>query len=217
MPIRVIAGSAKGRRLKQVPGDTTRPVMDRVKEALFSILGEGIIDSHFLDLFAGTGSVGIEALSRGAEYAVFVELAKAAVKTIQQNITATEFTEYAEVIWGDALKYLQREVPSAQPTPTEQGAPQSFDYIYIVPPQYQGLWLQALKILDEYPENLNPDGTVIVQIDPSEKQDTTLVLKNLQPFDERRYGNTLLWFYEIPTQDEDEAAPAETSPDRTDH
>lgn len=82
MPIRVISGSAKGRRLKLVPGDSTRPVMDRVKEALFNIIGRDVQDSTWLDLFAGTGSIGIEALSRGGSKAVFVELAKPAIQTI---------------------------------------------------------------------------------------------------------------------------------------
>ena len=68
MSHRVIAGSAKGRRLKMVPGNSTRPIMDRVKEALFSILSGDVPSAHVLDLFAGTGAVGIEALSRGAEY-----------------------------------------------------------------------------------------------------------------------------------------------------
>ena len=95
MPIRVIAGSAKGRRLKLVPGDTTRPVMDRVKEALFSIIGRNIFDAAFLDLFAGTGSVGIEALSRGARQAVFVEMNGKAVRTIQENLTLTKLGDKA--------------------------------------------------------------------------------------------------------------------------
>lgn len=86
MPIRVIAGAAKGRRLKMVPGDTTRPVMDRVKEALFNILGRGIVGSSFLDLFAGTGSVGIEALSRGAGRVVFIDRHPLAIRTDRKSV-----------------------------------------------------------------------------------------------------------------------------------
>ena len=74
LSLRVIAGKARGMKLKAVPGASTRPIMDRAKEALFSIIGSDIRGANFLDLFAGTGSVGIEALSRGAEFALFVEL-----------------------------------------------------------------------------------------------------------------------------------------------
>jgi 16S rRNA G966 N2-methylase RsmD len=84
MSIRVIAGSAKGRQLKLVPGDGTRPIMDRVKEALFNIIGRKIYDSVWLDLFAGTGSVGIEALSRGAEHALLTDNDPRAIKTTPQ-------------------------------------------------------------------------------------------------------------------------------------
>jgi 16S rRNA (guanine966-N2)-methyltransferase len=184
MSIRVIAGSAKGRKLKLVPGQGTRPVMDRVKEALFNILGDRIEEATFLDLYAGTGSVGIEALSRGAERAVFVENARLAVKTIQENLALTGLDEFGEVLRQDVLEYLQQEVP------------EPFEFIYIAPPQYKNLWYETLLQLDQYPDHLCPDGIAIVQIDPQEKQE--VFLKALVPFDERRYGNTLLWFFERP-------------------
>jgi len=80
--MRVISGTAKGRRLKAPPGNTTRPITDMIKEALFNVLGQSIQKSEFLDLFAGSGSVGIEALSRGAGRVVFIDNSPAAVKTI---------------------------------------------------------------------------------------------------------------------------------------
>src|SRR4051812_17540965 len=101
MPMRVISGTAKGRQLKRVPGESTRPIMDRVKEALFNILGDNIRDGAFLDLYAGTGSVGIEALSRGAERAVFVENTRAAIKTIEENLAVTGLSEYGEIVRQD--------------------------------------------------------------------------------------------------------------------
>jgi 16S rRNA (guanine966-N2)-methyltransferase len=128
MPIRVIAGSAKGRKLKMVPGDSTRPVMDRVKEALFNILGAGVRESSWLDLFAGTGSVGIEALSRGAARALFIDNDRLAVRTIRENLEHTRLAERAEVLRADAFAYLRRPNPEA------------FEYIYVAPPQYQGMW-----------------------------------------------------------------------------
>jgi 16S rRNA (guanine966-N2)-methyltransferase len=181
MSIRVIAGSAKGRQLKLVPGDSTRPVMDRVKEALFNILGRDILDATFLDLFAGTGSVGIEALSRGAKQAVFIDLEPRAARTIQDNLAATKLTERAVVRRGDALTILK------------QKPIQKFDYIYVAPPQYKGFWLEVLRTLDTNPAWISPDTTVIVQIDPKEQAD--VILEHLETSDQRRYGKTLLWFF----------------------
>ena len=188
MSLRVIAGSAKGRRLKAVPGATTRPVMDRVKEACFSILGRSIIDATFLDLFAGTGSVGIEALSRGAQQAVFVELEKRAVQTIQTNLELTNLEDKAIIRRTNVFTFLKH--PTNQP----------FDFIYIAPPQYKELWLTTLTLLDEHPTWLHPETTVIIQIDPSEQQPVTL--QNLTSYDERRYGKTLLWFFTPPADEE---------------
>lgn len=190
MPIRVIAGSAKGRKLKMVPGDSTRPVMDRVKEALFNILGTSVMDCSFLDLFAGTGSVGIEALSRGAERAVFVDMDRFAIRTIHENLALTRLAARAEVLRANAFEYLQRPEPEA------------FEFVYVAPPQQKGMWKDALLALDAHPEHLHPDGVVVVQIDPGEREDVTL--ETLLPYDERTYGNTLLWFFERPAPDEDD-------------
>ncbi len=84
--MRVIAGSAKGHKLQMVPGDSTRPITDRTKEALFSILGDRLVDARVLDLFAGTGAVGIEALSRGSAFALFIDRNRKAVQIIQANL-----------------------------------------------------------------------------------------------------------------------------------
>ena len=91
--MRVISGRAKGSRLKKVPGDTTRPIMDRVKESLFNILGNDVRDARWLDLFAGTGQVGIEALSRGASEVVFVDKVRPAILTIQDNLKHTRLQD----------------------------------------------------------------------------------------------------------------------------
>jgi 16S rRNA (guanine(966)-N(2))-methyltransferase RsmD len=178
--VRVITGRAKGHRLKSVPGDTTRPITDRAKCALFSIIGNGVIGSRFLDLFAGTGQVGIEALSRGAEEAVFVEVARAAVRTIQENLEHTRLEEGAYVVRGDVFDFLLRE-------------PDPFDLIYVAPPQYKGLWVRTLRLLDEVPGWLADDGWVIVQIDPLEYEEQDL--EQLALFDQRSYGGVMLCFY----------------------
>ena len=178
---RVIAGIAKGRKLKLVPGDSTRPIMDRVKEALFSILGRHVIDATVLDLFAGTGAVGIEALSRGARHATFIDMERRAIDTINDNLRSTNLAEHAIVRKANAFEVLKQT-----PAPT--------DLIYIAPPQYLGLWVKALEVLDQTPGWLSDDGIIVVQIDPKEQQE--VALQHFAPYDERRYGSTLLWFFE---------------------
>lgn len=179
--MRVIAGSARGIRLASVPGETTRPITDRVKESLFGILGSFVAGARVLDLFAGTGSVGIEALSRGAREAVFVEQNRRAVATIRRNLAATHLGDRARVITGDVFTYLSR--PPAEP----------FDLIYIAPPQYQRLWVRTLQAIDR-PGFLAPGGLAVVQIYP--KEDEPVPLQHLERTGERRYGSTLLVFYE---------------------
>jgi 16S rRNA (guanine(966)-N(2))-methyltransferase RsmD len=180
MPLRVIAGSARGRRLKRVPGDSTRPIMDRVKEALFSIIGRDILGAVVLDLFAGTGSVGIEALSRGAASVTFVDRDRQAVDTIRDNLELTHLSSRAVVRRADALAVLN-------------GPPdRAYDLIYVAPPQYRGLWLDALRALEANPAWIPAGARVIVQIDPREQ--VPLDLRRLRLVDERRYGKTLLLF-----------------------
>lgn len=182
MTLRVIAGKAKGRKLKSVPGDTTRPVTDRVKEALFNILAGDVIDSHWWDLFGGTGAIGIEALSRGAAFVRFSDSNRAPVETIKFNVEHSGFSKQSEIRRGDAFTFLSA-------TPDKQ-----FEYIYIAPPQYKEMWLKALERLDENSDWLSEDGWVITQIDPKEYK--SLSLENLQEFEQRKYGSTLLVFFE---------------------
>jgi 16S rRNA (guanine(966)-N(2))-methyltransferase RsmD len=180
--MRVISGSAKGIRLTSVPGKSTRPITDQVKEALFNILGQEIIEKTFLDLFGGTGAVGIEALSRGADHAVFLEINYQAYSIIKKNLVATELDPYATVMKMDAFKYLNE--------PHEE----SFDFIYIAPPQYEGLWLKAMEALDRNPELLEPSGTVVVQIHPKEMVED-IGYANFIEFNRRIYGDTMLVFF----------------------
>lgn len=181
--MRVISGSARGKKLKKVPGDSTRPIMDRVKESLFNILSTAVANSRWLDLFAGTGQVGIEALSRGAAQVVFTDTVRTAVRTIHDNLQATRLEDRAVVVQTDAFGYLR----SYHHEP--------FDFIYIAPPQYKGMWVEALRIIDEQPDQfLTAVGLAIIQIDPKEYQDVALT--TLKLIDQRRYGNTMLCFYE---------------------
>jgi 16S rRNA (guanine966-N2)-methyltransferase len=179
--MRVIAGSAKGIRLRAVPGTTTRPISDRVKEALFSILGEAVHGARVLDLFAGTGSVGIEALSRGAIEATFVDNEPRAAATIRTNLKQTRLEKGARVVRSDVFRYLS-------------GPSEPFDLIYIAPPQYVGLWRKTLLALDASPLWLGTGAQVVVQIFPKELEPISLT--SLVPADQRRYGSTLLCFFE---------------------
>ena len=156
--------------------------MDRVKESLFNILNPDIPGATVLDLFAGTGSVGIEALSRGARYVRFIDRNRAAIKVINENLEITNLSKRAEVLNLDAFTLLAKSPNFA------------FDYVYIAPPQYKEIWSQALLKVDAAPDWLVEDGWVIVQIDPVEYKEISL--DNLEEFDQRRYGSTLLVFYE---------------------
>ncbi len=180
--LRVIAGKAKGRKLKSVPGDTTRPVTDMVKEALFNILGSDVFDSNWWDVFGGTGAIGIEALSREAAFVRFTDLNRLPIETIDSNLVTCGFRTQAEVRRGDAFAML-KAAPDKE-----------FEYIYIAPPQYKGMWAEALKLVDENPGWLAETGEVLVQIHPREYEEVTLT--HLVKFDERKYGSTLLVFYE---------------------
>jgi len=189
--LRVISGKARGRRLKDVPGDTTRPITDRVKEAVFNILSTDIADASLLDLFGGTGAVGIEALSRGASYVRFVEINRQAQQVIIENLTSTNLTQGSQLIRGDAFRVLKQ-----QPD-------RSFDYIYIAPPQYKEMWEKAMLLLDENPGWLAENGWVLVQIHPVEYK--KLHLENLVEFDQRDYGSTIMVFYASPATLEDDS------------
>jgi len=180
--LRVIAGKARGRKLRSVPGDSTRPITDRTKESLFNILGGDVRESTWLDLFAGTGSVGIEALSRGAAFVRFVDLQRQAVNTVRTNLEHTGLISGSEILRMDAFTLVER-APDRQ-----------FDYVYIAPPQYKELWEKAVLLLDDHPFWLSTDAWVIVQIHPVEYQ--KLELRHLDEFDQRKYGSTLLVFYE---------------------
>ncbi len=178
---RIIAGRYKGLRLQAVPGIVTRPITDRVKEALFNVIGADIVDANFLDVFGGTGSVGIEALSRGAEFVIFIEKNHEAFRVLQKNLSQIKESEKHTVILGDAFSVLERDLGK------------QFDYIFIAPPQYKGMWEEMLRKVDLKPGMLTENAWVIAQIDPKEYK--LLELSTLKEFDTRDYGSTRLVFY----------------------
>ncbi|GCE18244.1 RsmD family RNA methyltransferase [Dictyobacter kobayashii] len=204
--MRVVTGEAKGKKLKSPKTIGTRPIMDRVKTALFDILSDEVTDARFLDLFAGTGGVGIEALSRGAARATFIEMNPKIVKLVRENLQITGLTAHAETLQGDSFKFLLAH--QSQPLPPAHGgekrayfpAPQPgqqrvYDIIYVAPPQYEEMAARALGLVDS--SKLWTDDTVIiVQIHPKERPGVAAVeCQNFVLTDERRYGSTLLMFY----------------------
>lgn len=185
MSLRVISGTARGRKLKSVEGDTTRPITDRAKESLFNILGGDVVNSNWWDVFAGTGAVGIEALSRGANFVRFTDMNRAPIETIKFNVDHCKFTAQAEIRRADSFSYLTQ-------TPDKQ-----FEYIYIAPPQYKEMWIKALELVDDNVGWLTDDAWVIAQIAPREYREAQPNLNHLKEFEQRQYGNTTLVFYEI--------------------
>ncbi len=137
--MRVIAGSAKRLQLKTIEGMDTRPTTDRIKETLFNMLQPEILDCSFLDLFAGSGAIGIEALSRGAKEAVFVEQSSRACSCIRDNLKTTRLEDGAQVMESDVLFALKRLESRKQP----------FDLIFMDPPYRMDLEKQVLIYLKD--------------------------------------------------------------------
>ena len=138
--MRIIAGTARSLPLKTVPGDETRPTTDRIKETLFNIIRFDLPGCSFLDLFAGSGGIGLEALSRGAKNCVFVEKSKKACDCIRDNITFTRFTEKSRVIHKDCLNAL-----------AAMDTDQTFDVVFMDPPYGKGLENDVLSFLADSP------------------------------------------------------------------
>jgi 16S rRNA (guanine(966)-N(2))-methyltransferase RsmD len=147
--MRVITGSARGRRLKELEGMETRPTTDRVKEGLFNILQFDIEGRRVLDLFAGTGQLGIECLSRGAASAVFVDRRSDAVKLIRENLKVTELEKNATVISGDSMEYLK-------------SLKEKFDLIFLDPPYGTGLVQSAVSQIAGF-DILSPHGIIVAE------------------------------------------------------
>ena len=147
--MRVITGTARGRRLKELEGMETRPTTDRVKEGLFSALQFEIEGRRVLDLFAGTGQLGIECLSRGAAAAVFVDRRPDAVKLIRENLKVTELADRARVVSGDSMEFLK-------------GLREKFDIIFLDPPYAAGLLEPAIVHIAKF-DILSPHGIIMAE------------------------------------------------------
>ena len=177
--MRVISGLARGIVLKTPDGLATRPTADRIKEAMFSIIQFDIPGTKVLDLFGGTGQLGIEALSRGAKSAVFVDQAEAACSLIRENLKRTKLQEQAKVIRSDYLTFLK-------------STKETFDIILLDPPYAEAFLENSIKLISEI-DILQTNGIIVTER-PVEKV-LSLDIPGFSRSRDYKYGNTILTIY----------------------
>jgi 16S rRNA (guanine(966)-N(2))-methyltransferase RsmD len=181
--MRIVGGALRGRKLASFKHPSIRPTADRVRESVFNILARCFPAEAVLDLFAGTGAMGIEAISRGAGRAVFVDAGQAAIAALEKNISSLGVAEQATILKLDAMSALKDL--------SRDGA--SFDVIFIDPPYAAGLYEETLEAIDGSGGVLKPGGLVVVETSKREALDLTL--KALVKIDERRYGDTMIHIF----------------------
>ncbi|MCK9420316.1 MAG: 16S rRNA (guanine(966)-N(2))-methyltransferase RsmD [Nitrospirae bacterium] len=181
--MRVTGGTERGRRLKAPAGSRVRPTSDKVKQALFNILGERVADALFLDLFAGVGGIGIEALSRGAGRVVFVDASRASLQVLNENLEQTGFKEQSQTVLSKAESFLKK--PSGL-----------YDVVYLDPPYADEM--QPLLELIAGANILKPDSIVIAE--HFKKQPSPASAGGLTLYREANYGDTVLAFYTFSSQ-----------------
>ena len=170
--MRVISGSARGKKLQCVEGIDIRPTLDRVKESVFNMIAFDIPDTCVLDLFSGSGALGIEALSRGAKHCVFVDSSSKSISVTKKNITDTRFDDYSDVVTSDSIEYINK-------------TNKKFDLIFIDPPYESDLYEKSLSAIKSS-NILNPDGMIVLEYDteitPDFKTDGFEIIKD------KKYG-----------------------------
>jgi 16S rRNA (guanine966-N2)-methyltransferase len=182
--VRVIGGVYRSRRLRAVAGQEVRPTSDRMRETLFNVLGARVRDSRFLDLCAGSGAVGIEALSRGARHAVFVEQSRRACAVIEANLRELGIADRASLICREAVAWLKPLACEAEP----------FDLIFFDPPYASGIYSTVLSHLGEG-FNL-ADGAVVV-VEHRAKAPLAGDYGRLKSFRQLKQGESMLAFYRV--------------------
>ena len=175
--MRIIGGKARGMSLKTIEGDSTRPTRDMVREALFSILMAKVPESHFLDLFAGSGAVGLEALSRGAEFATFIDINPKCTLIIKENIVKAHFSECAQVFNVDYKKAISKLKE------------ERYDLIYVDPPYNKEMGIDAIQRLSDG-NVLKEDGIIVLETDTYE--DVPEEIGRYVIFNYKRYGRNIL-------------------------
>lgn len=182
--MRVVAGSAKGKSLKAVPGMNTRPTTDKVKESIFNIIGPYFTGGTVLDLFAGTGSLGIEALSRGMTKAIFVDQDKLSIETIHKNLENTKLQQFAEVYKNDYERALKALVKREM----------SFDLIFLDPPYRLKVMNKIIQHIREY-HLITEQGIIVTEHDA--KYDFTHLLEGFAIQKQVTYGDTGITILQI--------------------
>ncbi len=180
--MRIITGSARGTKLKTPGGLETRPTADRVKESVFNILGSSVDNVMVLDLFAGTGNLGLEALSRGARHCVFIDQSLNSINLIKENAVRTKLSDKVEIYKNEVIRALDKIIISSG---------RMFSLIFCDPPYNQGLVETVLQKIDKS-SILEPQGIVIVE--HSRHEPITSELEKLQLKRTERYGETLISF-----------------------
>lgn len=186
--MRIISGEWKGRRVKAVKGLQTRPTAAKVKGAIFNILGNKVVKAKVLDLFAGTGNLALEALSRGAVQVVLVEINHKAWETLSENLSIFGAEDRTKVFKMDAFSYLN------------QCRQEKFDLIFIDPPYHQGMVDKVLAILKSGFQ-LNPKGVIIIETASDEKISEDVFPMEIVVIKE--YGDTKLWFLQEAEEQEE--------------
>ncbi len=171
--MRIISGSLRGLKLKSLEGSDTRPTLDNVKEAIFSMLFDRVRDASVLDLFAGSGALGLEALSRGAKKAVFVDANPKACQVIRANIESTRMQEKAILFKQDAKDYLKKAYENKE----------GFDLIFLDPPYAMGLLDEVIDLIERY-KLLKDDGLIICESDSG----THIDIKSFNLLKDKKYG-----------------------------
>jgi len=182
--MRIIAGQFKSRLIKSPKGVDLRPTSDRVKESLFGILAGSVIDKNILDLFSGTGNLGIEALSRGAKSCVFVDNNPRCITAIKNNLETFGIGQKAQVLLKDSSRFISQA----------QADGLVFDLIFLDPPYHNNLTKKCLILLDNY-NIINPSTTIIAEHYKRDELPQPDELKNLELFRQGKYSGTILSFY----------------------
>lgn len=177
--MRIISGSARGTKLETLEGLDTRPTLDRVKEALFSIIQNEIWEAKVLDLFSGSGALGLESLSRGAKEAYLCDSSKKAIEIIKQNVKKTHFVEQVKIINKDCMKCL------------EEMKDMHFDIIFLDPPYRTNYGTEAVKFIIQN-NMITKDGTIIFETDKKEEEYLSELEKYASVRSLRKYGRVTL-------------------------
>ncbi len=175
--MRVISGRLRGKRLEMLKEDAVRPTTDKVKESIFNVIQFDVVGASFLDLFAGSGQIGIEALSRGAQKVTFVDESKRAIDVVRRNLASTKLLERAEVVQNKAISFLRQ-------------TRERFDIAFLDPPYKTGILQKALDLV----ANVMSERGIIICEHPAEEI-LPVNIKNFRVSKSYKYGKIMLTVY----------------------